>query len=1459
MRSRASLNHIYRTVWNQALGAMVAVAEISSSAGRSGSTSSASAPKNSLMVLHWSALAVGVALAWSALATNANANPTGGVAIVGQANMTTTGNQLLVTTQNGAGTNHSAINWQSFSIPAGNTTHFLQPSAASTSINRVVTNTPSAILGTLSSNGNLVLVNQSGIAVGAGAVVDTAGFTASSLRMSDADALAGRMRFGDGGGAGAGVSVGGSVLARSGDVVLLGANVGTEQSALVQAPNGSTILAAGQQVEITGRGLEGIKLHVQAPANEAVNLGTLKGGAVGIFAGTLKHSGLIQATQADLRGGKVVLKASGDAFVEGSGRILATGSDGGSVDVLGDRVAVTDQALIDASGTNSGGNVRVGGDYQGKNADVQNANFVYFGPQASIKADATDNGNGGRVILWADDTTRAHGSISAQGGAQGGNGGFVETSGKQSLHLTGIRVDTRAAVGKTGLWLLDPNNIDIISGSTVNVAGGPNFTSAGAGTLDVADLQSALMSNNVSVTAIDNLSVSAAISDTSGNSLSLTAQNGTLSVNQPITLDDANLTLTSGAGTVLGANIDLNAGALKIVSGSSISQSSATITAASLEASASGGITLNGANNISTIAASAGSGGITYKGASAFTVGTVGSLSGVSSSGGGVYLESAGSIQIDQVVNAGSGAVTLKSTGSYIGQNSASTAAITGGSLTVQAVDGALLMNNSNSVATLNVTSSSTSMVSYWNAGSFAAGPISVGGSLELKTNGGNLTQSGAMSTGSSGDTVTIVAGGGNVTLGNSGNSLNNLTVTSGGAVSVKNASAIGVGPVSAGSFQLKAGGSITQTAAIGTTAGGVDMDTTAGSITSGSAISATGGVVRLAATSGMTLTGPGISSDAPGNAVSLILTGGLMNVSAPVTTSGAGGRWLAYVPSFTSHVFPTGWAFKQVNATYGSTVLGSGNGVLVADAPVLTVSAGSMTGSVTKVYDGGTGISLAGATLPTVSGGAIDSDVVSGALVSGGIGTLASRNVGTNIVVTASGMSVTGVTTSAGFGSKPVYGYQIPSVSGNIGTVTQRPTATWTGGVGNSWSTVFNWDALPDGDNVANVIIPAGVGPVVFDGSVGTTSLQSLTSGSPILISGGSLLIGSSLATAGFTQSGGSVSGLGTLKVNGVFNQTGGSVDMAAIDVTSPTGAIAFSNLKAKTVALNAVNGSISQTGGVDTSVLTTSSSSGTVLNSTGNRIGSFSATNSGSGSIELNNVGSLNIVAISNAGGDVVVTNTGGILTQGQVAAPGGRVSITANSPLTIGSGGVSAFGDIKLGSTNLTSSGDMVLNGNVSSASGVVYLAAANNLTQNGAVYGAQGVTATVGGVLTVGASATSGNTPVNYTVGGQPVTPPPLSVGAPPANPTVPINPTTPTSPVTPTAPTSPTSPSIPTNPVGTPTGPGTFDVVKDAVVQTNLVTTFLDKFETALQTQEEDKRDLGKSKSDLVVEGEICRP
>lgn len=305
-------------------------------------------------------LALAISTAFAAASAGAQTNPSGGVAIHGSATFDTSKpNQLLITTRNGAGGNHSAIDWQSFSIALGSLTRIEQPNAASTSINRVVSNTPSQLLGTLSSNGQVVLVNQSGIAVGAGALVDTAGFTASVLGLSPADAAAARLRF-EGAGPGA-LKVQGRIVARGGDVVLIAPSIELARTALVEAPSGNVILAAGQRVEITGRGLEGIALELQAPSDQAINLGTLKGDAVGIFASQLEHSGLIQANQLRLEGGRVLLKAGAEVLIDASG----TQGGAGKVRMSGDSVDL--QSSIQAANSTLQLNAGSGGITQGSN------------------------------------------------------------------------------------------------------------------------------------------------------------------------------------------------------------------------------------------------------------------------------------------------------------------------------------------------------------------------------------------------------------------------------------------------------------------------------------------------------------------------------------------------------------------------------------------------------------------------------------------------------------------------------------------------------------------------------------------------------------------------------------------------------------------------------------------------------------------------------------------------------------------------------------------------------------------------------------------------------------------------------------------------------------------------------------------------------------------------------------
>jgi filamentous hemagglutinin family protein len=426
--------------------------------------------------------AVALAVASCFAAPAALSNPTGASVVNGQVSFHQQGNLLQITNSPNA-----IINWQSFSIGANEITRFVQGSASSAVLNRVVGQDPSSILGAMQSNGRVFLINPNGVVFGASARLDVVGLVASSLNLSDADFLGGKLRFNEATGAAAVVNEGVIATPSGGQVYLVGASV--ENRGLINSPRGVVVLAAGRSIELVDPGTPNLRVEVTAPDNKAVNLGEIaaEAGRVGIYAGLVSQSGAIEAGTAQLiEGGRIVLKATRSVMLEAgsltaangasggtvtlesgdttlvAGTIEAKGSEsaGGTVQVLGNKVGLIGGTRIDVSGEERGGDVLVGGDYQGRNPDIQNAYRTYVGPQTTIAADAAARGDGGRVIVWSDDTTRFYGSISARGGAHGGDGGFVEVSGKGNLDFNG-RVNVGAFAGRAGTLLLDPQSITI--------------------------------------------------------------------------------------------------------------------------------------------------------------------------------------------------------------------------------------------------------------------------------------------------------------------------------------------------------------------------------------------------------------------------------------------------------------------------------------------------------------------------------------------------------------------------------------------------------------------------------------------------------------------------------------------------------------------------------------------------------------------------------------------------------------------------------------------------------------------------------------------------------------------------------------------------------------------------------------------------------------------------------------
>ncbi len=448
----------------------------------------------------------------TAPALGAGALPAGATNLVGvpAQNIVYGTNSLTITTAAA----RSAADWAQFSIGAGNRVDILQPSVSSAMLNRVLSADPSRIYGTLTSNGQVFLVNQAGIQIGPGGMIDTARFVASTLNLSPENFLAGRLNFDATPGAGSVSNQGTITTPLGGSVYLIAPNVSNE--GIIRTPQGETILAAGQTVSLIDTATPGVKVDITGAKGNATNLGTItaEAGRIGIAGVLVRNSGTLNASSLVSEGGRIFLKASQDAYVDGAGRIVTTGTRGGKVEVLGDRVAVTDQAEIDVSGATGGGTLLVGGDYQGKNPDVHNAGSTYFGSDARLKADATDHGDGGKVIVWADGTTRAYGTISARGGANGGNGGFVEVSGKRQLYYEGF-ADRRAPKGKAGSLLLDPDEVEIGYGGTIawttivsNLYGGNvdlTATGVGSGNIKILDDGSFSTTNRFGLLAKNNI------------------------------------------------------------------------------------------------------------------------------------------------------------------------------------------------------------------------------------------------------------------------------------------------------------------------------------------------------------------------------------------------------------------------------------------------------------------------------------------------------------------------------------------------------------------------------------------------------------------------------------------------------------------------------------------------------------------------------------------------------------------------------------------------------------------------------------------------------------------------------------------------------------------------------------------------------------------------------------------
>lgn len=394
--------------------------------------------------------------------TLAMANPEGGVVVGGNATIVSTPSELQIHQS----TNSALIEWNGFNINNGETTHFYQPGASSIAVNRVVNSQQiSQINGNLVANGKVVVINPNGVIIGPNGNVDTASFLATSADIdNNAVMQGGTLNFNRAGKADAVVENQGKITVKQEGLAALVAPT-VRNSGIIQGNLAKVQTAAADTfaVDFYGDGL--VQFAVEPAAGDTKrtlkneNTGTIiaDGGQVlmtaaaasNIVDSVINNEGVIQAASLENHNGKIVLTGEG-ATVNVAGKLDASGQ-----------------------GNADGGQILVGGDFQGQGT-LAHAKTVNIADTAELKADAGTTGNGGKIVAWSDSKTTSRGSFSAQGGTQSGNGGMVETSSPELLDVDGTQVNTLAANGDAGYWLLDPTNINVVAsgatGSDVNVA-----------------------------------------------------------------------------------------------------------------------------------------------------------------------------------------------------------------------------------------------------------------------------------------------------------------------------------------------------------------------------------------------------------------------------------------------------------------------------------------------------------------------------------------------------------------------------------------------------------------------------------------------------------------------------------------------------------------------------------------------------------------------------------------------------------------------------------------------------------------------------------------------------------------------------------------------------------------------------------------------------------------------------
>ena len=593
MNGHASLNRFYRLVWSHVTQSWHAVSELTKSNGKGGSRSLVLSTIASVV------LAGGSFKLYAQQAPPATQLPTGGIVAQGTASIAQTATAQAARMTVNQSSQRAVINWNSFNVGQNASVVFNQPNAQAVTLNRITDQNPSQIYGQVQANGQVFLTNPNGVYFSPTSQVDVGALVATTHSISDNDFMAGNNVFSRNGATGSVVNDGKLNAALGGYIALLAPEV--RNSGVVIAQAGTVALAAGEVITLNINGSGGMLGISTTPST---------------IASLIENKQAVQAPDGQIILSAVALSKLQAGVIKNSGSLEANSisNKGGVITLEGDDITLSSTSRISATGATGGGTVLVGGDWQGSGS-LRQATHVAMDAGASIDASATQQGDGGKVVLWsdvhnADSATSVAGNIRTVGGTQGGYGGQIETSGHYLKVDPAVSIAAGAAnaTGTKGLWLLDPTDVTIVDGSQQSLLG--DMLLSGDWSTPYAYLQSKSYSTMGAITGttIDVAVIANTLRSGSPTTvMSITTSNmsgtgtGNIIIDTGITLNipaSSTLNLIADGGLTGSGSINLATGANLLIKQSGNSTYSGAITGTgSVQKQGAGTLTLSSANS----------------------------------------------------------------------------------------------------------------------------------------------------------------------------------------------------------------------------------------------------------------------------------------------------------------------------------------------------------------------------------------------------------------------------------------------------------------------------------------------------------------------------------------------------------------------------------------------------------------------------------------------------------------------------------------------------------------------------------------------------------------------------------------------------------------------------------------------------------------------------------------------